>query len=88
MVEAMAAGLPVVSGESGSLPEIVTDGVEGFLIPPGDVDAHADALLRLARDPDLRARMGMAGWARVRKDFSLDAEIRLLREFFGLEHSS
>lgn len=84
VVEAMAAGLPVVSGDNGSLPEIITDGAEGFLIQPGDIDAHADALLRLATDPELRTQMGTAGWARARDHFSLESEIRLLRQFFGL----
>ena len=78
IVEAMAAGIPVVSANSGGVPEVVEDGVQGFLVEQGNVTAHADKLLELARDPGLRARMGRAGWQRVRDKFSLDREISAL----------
>lgn len=79
LIEAMAAGLPVVSGRNGSLPELIDDGVHGFLVQPGDVGGHAEALLTLAEDADLRSRMGRAGWQRAGQRFSLDEEIRQLR---------
>src|SRR5207249_10069750 len=82
--EAMAEGLPIVSGRSGSLPEVITDGVHGILFEPGDVDAHADALLRLASDPELRAQMGQSGWERVRDNWSLQNEVKELRSILGL----
>jgi glycosyltransferase involved in cell wall biosynthesis len=59
--EALIAGVPVVAAASGGLPEVVRDGVDGFLYPPGDVGALADRLRTLLDDPDLRARMGAAG---------------------------
>jgi glycosyltransferase involved in cell wall biosynthesis len=62
-VEAMAAGLPLVATSVDSLPEIVTDGDTGLLIPPDDVDALASAITRLAGDADLRARLGRAASA-------------------------
>jgi glycosyltransferase involved in cell wall biosynthesis len=74
LVEAMGAGLPVVTGNSGGVREIVVDGETGFLVPPGDVDAHAEALLRLSRDSELRTRMGECGWARAFELFSSGAE--------------
>ena len=58
IVEAFAWGVPVISTPVGSTPDILHDGVEGLLIPVGDVDALARALERLLRDADLRLRMG------------------------------
>lgn len=74
IVEAMAAGLPVVTGRSGGLSEVVADGESGILFEPGDVEAHADALCRLAQDEALRSRMGAAGWRRAREHFSIERE--------------
>jgi glycosyltransferase involved in cell wall biosynthesis len=62
-VEAMAAGVPVVAARVGGLPEIVTDGVTGFLVPPAEPEALAQALLRLLEDPALRDAMGQAAAA-------------------------
>jgi glycosyltransferase involved in cell wall biosynthesis len=72
VLEGMAYGLPVLATRVGAIPEVVTDGVEGFLIQPGDVEALADRMLRLARDLDLRRRMGRAARRRVEAKFSLD----------------
>lgn len=68
--EALAAGVPVVASDIGALPEIVRDGQEGLLVPPRDAGALAEALVRLATDAALRRRMGEAGAARVRSEFS------------------
>lgn len=65
VMEAFAAGLPVVATAVGGLPHQVVDGVEGLLVPPGDPAALSEALVTLARDPDLRARMGEAARART-----------------------
>lgn len=64
-LEAMAAGLPVVSTAVGGVPEVVADGETGFLVPPRDPDALASAILQLVRDDGLRKRMGAAGRARA-----------------------
>jgi glycosyltransferase involved in cell wall biosynthesis len=63
--EAMAAGLPVVGWGAGNLPHLARDGVEGLVVPTGDVPALAAALLRLAGDPDLRGRLGDAAARRA-----------------------
>lgn len=84
IIEAMAAGLPVVSGRNGSLPEIIDDGVHGVLVEPGDVEAHANAFIALADDAELRTRMGQAGWRRARERFGLDDEMRRLRHLLDL----
>lgn len=84
VVEAMAAGLAIVSGRNGSLPEVVEHGEHGLLVEPGDVEAHADAFLRLAKDPELRVAMGSKGWERARERFTLEGEMMELRRLLGL----
>lgn len=60
LIEAAASGRPIVTTDMPGCRELVRDGREGFLVRPGDVDAAADALVRLAADPILRARLGEA----------------------------
>ncbi len=64
-IEALAAARPVVATRVGGVPDVVTEGVDGFLVEPGDVEALAERLERLARDPELRRAMGEAGRARM-----------------------
>jgi glycosyltransferase involved in cell wall biosynthesis len=73
VLEAMAAGLPVVASRVGGIPELVVDGESGLLVPAGDPHALAEALQRLIDDPSLRARLGAAGRARVEKRFRLES---------------
>lgn len=65
LIEAMQAGLAVVATRVGGIPDTVTDGVEGLLVPPGDVPALAQALCRLAADPGLRHELGQGGRVRA-----------------------
>jgi glycosyltransferase involved in cell wall biosynthesis len=83
LMEAMAAGLPVVASRLSGIPELVTDGVDGLLVPPGDAVALADALARLAADPALRARLGAAGRATVLREFDVDRNAALLAARFA-----
>jgi glycosyltransferase involved in cell wall biosynthesis len=69
VIEAMAAGLPVVGTDVGGMNEVVVDSTTGFLTPSNDDAALADRLLRLAGDPYLRQRMGAAGRARAKDLF-------------------
>jgi glycosyltransferase involved in cell wall biosynthesis len=64
-IEALAAGRPVVATRVGGVPDVVTHGEDGFLADAGDVEGLAQALARLANDPDLRRRFGEAGRERV-----------------------
>jgi glycosyltransferase involved in cell wall biosynthesis len=64
-IEALAAGRPVVATRVGGVPDVVRDGEDGFLVETGATDELADRLERLARDPELRERMGEQGRARV-----------------------
>jgi phosphatidylinositol alpha-mannosyltransferase len=66
LVEAMAAGLPVVATDIPGYREVVTDGVEGLLVPPRDPEALAAGLVRVLQEPELGRRLGEAGRARAR----------------------
>jgi glycosyltransferase involved in cell wall biosynthesis len=72
VLEAMAAGKPVVAARSGGTPEVVKDGETGILHAPWDVDALRQALLTLAADVQMRFKMGTAGRQRALQGFSLD----------------
>ena len=73
VVEAMAAGLPIVASDVGAIGEVVVDGQEGLLVPPGDPAALAAALRRLFADGSLAARLGAA--AARRFDAEFDARV-------------
>jgi glycosyltransferase involved in cell wall biosynthesis len=75
-LEAMAAGLPVVSTRVSAVPEVVLDGRTGLLVPPGDPAALAEALSVLAGDPVRMRALGAAGRARVRAEFGLERMVR------------
>ena len=83
LMEAMAAGLPVVASDTSGIPELVEDGRTGTLVPPQDVCAIAGALESMARDRTLAARMGAAGRARVLRDFNQETSARELANLFA-----
>jgi glycosyltransferase involved in cell wall biosynthesis len=83
LVEAAAAGRPIVATDVTGCREVVRDGVEGLLVPRGDVDAAARALVRLANDAPLRARMGAAANARFRARFTEDAVMRTMTALYA-----
>jgi glycosyltransferase involved in cell wall biosynthesis len=70
LVEAAAAGRPIVASDVAGCREVVRDGYEGYLVPFGDVDATASALIALAGDPALRRRFGAAANARFHARFT------------------
>lgn len=71
-IEAMSFGLPIVATAWRTVPEIVADGVTGFLVPVGDVVSLADRLEQLLLDPDLRERMGRAGRVKFETEFTIE----------------
>jgi glycosyltransferase involved in cell wall biosynthesis len=83
LMEAMAAGLPVVSSGVAGIPELVADGHTGLLVPPGRADLLADAVERLAGDADARRRMGCAARAAVEHGFDADAGARAVARHFA-----
>lgn len=82
LLEAMAAGLPVVATNVGGNPEVVQHGVTGLLVPPQDSRALADALLQLLSDPDARQAMGRKGRERVEAHFSLSVMAQRYGEIY------
>ena len=76
LLDAMACGKPVVATTAGGIPEVVADGKTGFLVPPRDHEAMAEAVVRLLNDPALRERLGKAALARVRDRFGAERMVR------------
>ena len=76
VIEGQAAELPVIVSDAGGLPENVEDGVTGFVVPRRDPDAMAEKIVLLAKDPELRRRMGKAGRERALKMYDINAQIQ------------
>jgi glycosyltransferase involved in cell wall biosynthesis len=76
LAEAMAVGLPVVSTSLPAIRELVSDGVDGLLVPPGDDDALAGAVRRLLEEPALRRRLGARARDAVAEGFDAQANVR------------
>lgn len=74
-LEAMACGKPVIASRTGGVPDLVREGKEGFLVPPGNAAALAQALRSLAQDPNLRAAMGQQARTRANQEFSIETMI-------------
>jgi glycosyltransferase involved in cell wall biosynthesis len=70
LVEAAAAGRPIIASNVTGCREVVRDGIEGLLVPQGDIEAAANALVRLAQDEALRARLGAAARRRFMERFT------------------
>ena len=78
VLEAMAAGVPVVATAVGGIPECVAPGETGLLVRPGDSDSLAQALIELLGDSVRRRALGLAGRRRVRDHFSVDKQVSLI----------
>lgn len=76
IIEAMAAGTPVVATDCGDLRSLVTEGVHGHLVPVGDAAGFADRLVLLAKDPGVRASMGQAARTKVEEQHTLQQMAR------------
>jgi len=82
LIEAMACAKPVVAFSVDAVPEVVEDGVTGLLVPRGDIDALAGAILKLAEDPLLRARMGEKGRERAERCFGIGEHVRRVESLY------
>jgi glycosyltransferase involved in cell wall biosynthesis len=82
-IEAMAAGRPVIATRVGGLPDLIAEGETGLLVPPGDPDGLATAVLRLLHDPETACRMGQSAKAMVQERFSVQ---RLIVDMENLYH--
>ncbi|MBI2524703.1 MAG: glycosyltransferase [Candidatus Rokubacteria bacterium] len=81
VLESMAAGLPVVATPIGGTPEVVEDGLTGFLVPPGDPAALAERIVLLLKDPSMARAMGEKGRRRIAREFPVQ---RMVSEFHVL----
>lgn len=81
ILESMAAGRPVVATAVGGIPELIEDGVTGFLIPPGDPTALAERVVCLLKEPSLAWVMGQRGRQKVEREFAIE---RMVGQFQGL----
>ena len=82
-LEAMACGVPVVSTDLGGLPELVSPGVDGEIVPPNDPDALAASLQGFIADPGRAYEMGRAGRAKVETQFSPDRHLQRLEGLYA-----
>lgn len=71
ILEAMLAGTPVIASAASGIPEAIEHGVDGLLVPPGDLDALTDALTILLSDARLREKLGRGGMDRAMRDFTI-----------------
>ncbi len=78
VLEAMAAGLPIVANAVGGVPEILEENVTGLMVPAGKPDAMAQAMLRILCDPELGLRLGTAARAQALSHYTPDAYRREL----------
>jgi glycosyltransferase involved in cell wall biosynthesis len=76
LLDAMAAGKPIVATRAGGIPEVVAEEETGLLVPPRDHEALADAIVRLLKDAELRRRMGEAARTRARTFFSAERMVQ------------
>ncbi|HEU5243435.1 MAG TPA: glycosyltransferase family 4 protein [Gaiellaceae bacterium] len=83
VLEAMALSRPVVASKVGGIPDAITDGRTGLLIPTGDSEAFADALVVLTSDPDLRRSMGEAAQIDYRQRYTLETMAERYGEVLG-----
>ena len=83
LIEASACARPVVATDVGGVREVVSDGVSGTLIPPGEINAIAYVLIELLQDPELRAQMGQAGRMLVQERFDMFSWARRLANTYA-----
>jgi glycosyltransferase involved in cell wall biosynthesis len=82
VLEAMAAGVPVISTDVGSVGEVVRDGENGFLVPRGDEAAMVDRMTRLWTDDDLHRNMSTSAQATIRENFQLESQLAKTGELY------
>jgi glycosyltransferase involved in cell wall biosynthesis len=82
LLEAMAAGLAIVSTDVGGIPEVVSDGYNGFLFSPGDIIGMAEKLKILVRDSSLRVLMGSRSYEIVRQEFDVAPYVKQLIKIY------
>ena len=79
----MAVGLPVVTTDVAGTSELVLNGQTGYVVPQGDVEGMAHAMVSLVADKQLRQRMGQAGRERIEREFSFTHRLRRIEELYA-----
>jgi glycosyltransferase involved in cell wall biosynthesis len=87
ILEASAAGLPIVSTLHEGIPDEVQHGVTGFLVEEGDVDAMADYMIKLAQSPNKRKTMGIAAHKKIAAEFTISIWMQRLRDYLTLSNT-
>ena len=82
VIEAMAAGLPIVSTAVGGVPELLQNGKQGFIVQAGYAEQLSEAMMTLLRDCDLRRAMGAAAATRAKEKFDVPAMVRAYEELY------
>ncbi|MGF1579476.1 MAG: glycosyltransferase family 4 protein [Gemmataceae bacterium] len=83
LLEGMACGVPAICSDVASMPEVVEDGVTGFVVPPNDPEALREKIVWLIEHPAERQRMGLAARERVLNHFTWDVVVRRCLEVYG-----
>jgi colanic acid/amylovoran biosynthesis glycosyltransferase len=86
--EAQAMNLPVLISDVGGMPEGITNGVTGFVLPESDLEAFADKIVRLANNPDKRKEMGQAGRKLVKDKFDIEKLNEKLLNLYQSQHET
>jgi len=84
IAEGMAASKPIIGTRVGGIPEVIHDGLSGFLVPRRDTSAMAASILNLLRDPDLRRRMGQAGRRIATEKFNVKTNVGQVIQLYGI----
>lgn len=82
LAEAMAARLPLIASRVGGIPEMITNGQNGFLTEPEDLKGLASACIHLLKNRDERAAMSAEGWRIVHQKFSIERQVEQLRDLY------
>jgi glycosyltransferase involved in cell wall biosynthesis len=82
VLEAMSCAKPIVATNSGGTPEIIKDGISGFLFEPGNVQALADKIAFLANNPDFAKKIGETARTRIEKNFSIEKNVKQIQDVY------
>jgi glycosyltransferase involved in cell wall biosynthesis len=82
LLEAMAVGVPVIATAVGGVPKVVTDGVNGFLVPPGEVGPLSEKIQMLIENPDLKRRLSIEGINTIKRNYDIFSWCRRIENLY------
>lgn len=83
LLEGMAHGKPVIASRVGGIPEVIEDGINGILVPPGDVDSLIKAMTRIGTDLDYAQKLGIQGYKDVQENYTLEIHMSALMNYYS-----